>query len=55
MSKIQSSQIDDDHTNDDEILFEMLKDQFSFFYALTVSVMDLLKSIKTDEDKDKTP
>lgn len=30
--------------DEDELFLEMLKDEFTFFYALTVSVMDMLKS-----------
>ena len=35
---------------EDEIFFDMLKDEFVFFYALTVSLMDLLKT-KSIEDE----
>lgn len=43
---------DQDNTSEeDEFFFEMLKDEFSFFYALTVAVMDVLKDLKkSDED-----
>lgn len=43
---------DQDNTSEeDELFFEMLKDEFSFFYALTVAVMDVLKDLKkSDED-----
>ena len=43
---------DQDNTSEeDELFFDMLKDEFAFFYALTVAVMDVLKDLKkSDED-----
>ena len=41
---------------DDEILFDMLKDEFVFFYALTVTVMDICKhmtDIRTGDAEDE--
>ncbi len=41
--------------HDDEILFDMLKDEFAFFYALSVAVMDMVKSMADDTSKTSQP
>lgn len=41
--------------DEDELFSEMLKDEFTFFYALTVSVMDMFKSMKEDEKSNGRP
>ena len=35
-------------SDDDELLFDMLKDQFALFYALTVSAMHYYKKMRAD-------
>ena len=35
--------------DEDELFFDMLRDEFSFFYALTVAVMDVIKSARDDQ------
>ena len=35
---------------EDEIFFDMLKDEFVFFYALTVSLIDLLKNNSIEDE-----
>ena len=42
------------HNNDssgDELFFDMLKDEFIFFYALTISLMDLMKKDSLEEEQ----
>ncbi len=40
------------HHQEDEILFDMLKDEFAFFYAVSVTVMDVLKHMSNDASSD---
>ena len=44
-----------DHDSD-EIFFDLLKDEFVFFYALSVAVMDMVKTMSDDTSApDETP
>jgi hypothetical protein len=44
-------QTDQDHSESDELFLEMFKDQFTFFFALTVAVMEFLKKLKKKDKK----
>ena len=44
----KNQQIIQSESDDDELLFDMLKDQFALFYALTVSAMHYYKKMRAE-------
>ena len=37
---------DKQHDNEDELFFDQLKDQFVFFYAVTITAMEAVKELR---------